>query len=107
MRPTSVSSLSWKARRWVQGFMARLESRRSERNRARLRSEPARARTSMRKTMKSTIRALTIIGLAAGLAAPAMAIGPDADGLVHQQDTCEEGQVWDEKQRKCVQKPKP
>ena len=56
--------------------------------------------------MKSTIRAFTIIGLCAGLAAPAMAIGPDAGGPVYQQDTCKEEQVWDEKQKKCVQKPK-
>ena len=57
--------------------------------------------------MKSTLRALAIIGLTTGLAAPVMAIGPDTDALVYQQDKCKEGQVWDEKMKKCVQKPKP
>lgn len=55
--------------------------------------------------MKSTIRALTIIGLTAGFATPVLAIGPDGGAPVYQQDTCKEGQVWDEKQKKCVQKP--
>jgi len=49
--------------------------------------------------MKSLTLALAML-FSIGLWAPVV-----ADTIVSQQDTCKEGEVWDDEQKKCMPKP--
>ena len=56
-----------------------------------------------KKLMKTTALMLAIIGLAANLTVPAFAMTPKGSDLtVYQESECDEGQVWDDEQQKCV-----
>ncbi len=56
--------------------------------------------------MKTTAMMLAIAGFALNFAVPAFAMGPTGNTLtVFQQTQCEEGQVWDDEQKKCVPAP--
>ncbi len=55
--------------------------------------------------MKSTALALMACGLFLVFAAPVVATGWKGSApLVNQQDTCKDGEVWDEATKKCVKK---
>jgi hypothetical protein len=56
--------------------------------------------------MKTTALMLAIAGFTLNFAVPAFAMGPTGNNLtVFQQTQCEEGQVWDDEQKKCVPAP--
>lgn len=55
--------------------------------------------------MKSTALALMAAGLILVFAAPVIATGWKGHApLVNQQETCKDGEVWDEAMKKCVKK---
>lgn len=62
--------------------------------------------------MKNTIAALPILGLVLGFAGPAGATSMKslilqsggATSIVQQQETCKEGEIWDETEQKCKKK---
>jgi len=60
-------------------------------------------RERMNETMKKSVLMLAIVGFGLNLAIPAFAMAPKGGDLtVYQEDQCEEGQVWDDEQQKCV-----
>ncbi len=62
--------------------------------------------------MKNAAMALPVLGLILGFTSPVGATVSkslilQAKGnleIVQQQDTCKEGEIWDEKEKKCVKK---
>jgi len=72
---------------------------------------PVRPKTR-NKTMKATALALPVMSLAFAFAAPVSAKSPtglslEATGaavVINQQNTCKDGEVWDETEKKCVKK---
>lgn len=69
-------------------------------------------RQNVREIMKSTIFALTAIGLVLGFSAPTIAEGSKKPAvtatagsmIVTQKDKCKKGEVWDEATKKCKKK---
>jgi hypothetical protein len=64
------------------------------------------------KSMKNAAMVLPVLGLILGIASPVGATVSkslilQSNGnmnIVQQQDTCKEGEMWDEKEKKCVKK---
>jgi len=62
--------------------------------------------------MKNAAMALPVLGLILGFASPVGATVSESlilqsngnMNIVQQQDTCKEGEIWDEKEKKCVKK---